>query len=235
MASIRDRLLRRRAAVPAARERVTTAADDAALLERLRAGDEAAFMAVVDGWSPSMLGVARAYVSTHSSAEEVVQETWLAVIRGLAAFEGRSSLRTWVFRILVNIAKTRGVKEQRVLPFSSAFPEPGESGPAVDQSSFHGPGGPAAGAWTEQAAPRRWQPENALLVKEIRQLLTGALERLPDRQRVVMTLRDVEGCTADEVCEILEISPENQRVLLHRARVKVRADLDAFYRQEELS
>jgi RNA polymerase sigma-70 factor (ECF subfamily) len=228
MGPLRGRLLRRRTPVPSAR---VPAEADGELVARLRAKDEAAFMSVVDAWSPAMLRLARSYVSTHESAEEVVQETWIAVLRGLGAFEGRSSLRTWTFRILVNIAKTRGVKEQRVVPFSSAFPDADDAGPAVDPSAFRGAGDPHAGGWTDEAAPRRWQPEVSLLGKEIQLVLTTALERLPDRQRVVITLRDVEGCSPEEVCQILEISPENQRVLLHRARAKVRADLDAYYRQ----
>lgn len=200
------------------------------LLARLRTGDEDAFAEVLTAWSPAMLRVARAHVSTQASAEEVVQDTWLAVITGLDGFEGRSSLRTWVFSILVNKAKTRGVKEGRTLPFSSVAPE--DAGPTVDPSRFQGEGEPHPGGWRPEGAPRPWvpSPEDAVVAAEVRGLLADAVDALPERQRVVLTLRDVQGLTSSEVSEVLEISPENQRVLLHRARAKVRAALEAYYR-----
>jgi RNA polymerase sigma-70 factor (ECF subfamily) len=200
------------------------------LVARLRAGDEDAFAEVLTAWSPAMLRVARAHVSTQASAEEVVQDTWLAVITGLDGFEGRSSLRTWVFSILVNKAKTRGVKEGRTLPFSSVAPE--DAGPTVDPSRFQGEGEPHPGGWRPEGAPRAWvpSPEDALVAAEVRGLLTEAIDALPERQRVVITLRDVQGLSSSEVSEVLEISPENQRVLLHRARAKVRAALESYYR-----
>jgi RNA polymerase sigma-70 factor, ECF subfamily len=200
------------------------------LVARLRAGDEEAFAEVLSAWSPSMLRVARAHVSTRASAEEVVQETWLAVIAGLDRFEGRSSLRTWVFSILLNKAKTRGVTEKRTLPFSALGPE--DDGPTVDPSRFQGHGDPHPGGWRPEAAPSAWvpSPEDAVVAAEVRRLLAEAIDALPPRQRVVVTLRDVQGLTSAEVSEVLEITPENQRVLLHRARAKVRAALETYYR-----
>jgi RNA polymerase sigma-70 factor (ECF subfamily) len=195
------------------------------LLARLRARDEAAFAEIVRAWSPTMLRVARAHVSTQESAAEVVQEAWLAVVKGLGAFEGRSSLKTWVFRILVNLAKTRGVKEHRSTPFSSLLPE--DEGPTVDPGRFQ-----SGAAWSAEGAPQEWGngPEAAALAAETRALLAKAVDGLPERQRVVIALRDVEGLTSQEVCDVLDISAENQRVLLHRARAKVRAALEDYYR-----
>jgi RNA polymerase sigma-70 factor (ECF subfamily) len=204
------------------------AADESELLASLRAGDEAAFTRLVNDWSRPMLTVARGFVSTEASAEEVVQETWLAVIKGLDRFEGRSSLRTWVFRILVNTAKTRGVKEHRTLPWSTVAGE--DSGPSLDPALFQAEGEPHPGGW--RAAPAPWPDELAVegsvLAGEVRAELESAIDTLPDRQRIVLTLRDVLGHTAEEVCEMLEISQGNQRVLLHRARTAVRAGLAAY-------
>jgi RNA polymerase sigma-70 factor (ECF subfamily) len=200
------------------------------LVARLEAGDEEAFAEILLAWSPAMLRVARAHVSTQASAEEVVQDTWLAVITGLAGFQGRSSLRTWVFSILVNKAKTRGVREGRTLPFSSLAGD--DDGPTVDPSRFQGEGDPHPGGWRPEAAPRAWvpSPEDALVAAEVRGLLAEAIEALPERQRIVITLRDVQGLDSSEVSEVLDITPENQRVLLHRARAKVRAALEDYYR-----
>jgi RNA polymerase sigma-70 factor (ECF subfamily) len=200
------------------------------LVARLEAGDEEAFGEILLAWSPAMLRVARAHVSTQASAEEVVQDTWLAVITGLAGFQGRSSLRTWVFSILVNKAKTRGVREGRTLPFSSLAGD--DDGPTVDPSRFQGEGDPHPGGWRPEAAPRAWvpSPEDALVAAEVRGLLAEAIEALPERQRIVITLRDVQGLDSSEVSEVLDITPENQRVLLHRARAKVRAALEDYYR-----
>ena len=192
---------------------------DEELVARLRKRDEAAFAEIVRAWSPTMLRVARAHVSTQDSAAEVVQETWLAVLRGLDGFEGRSSLKTWVFRILVNLAKTRGIKEKRSSPFSSLLPE--DEGPTVDPERFQD------GAWS--VAPTEW-PDSALLRGEVRGLLTAAIDALPERHRAVLSLRDVEGLSSEEVCDLLDISAANQRVLLHRARAKVRAALEEYYR-----
>ena len=211
-------------------------ASQSGLLERLRAGDREAFAALVDGWSPSLLRVALLYVSTHASAEEVVQETWLAVVTQLDRFEGRSSLKTWVFRILENLARTRGAREARSVPWSTAFPEPRdpEGGrPTVDPRRFRGPEDRWPGGWTVVGRPTPWQPppEDAAVAAELRRHLAGALAELPERQRVVVELRDVHGLSSDEVCDRLELSAANQRVLLHRGRARLRARLDDVYRE----
>jgi RNA polymerase sigma-70 factor (ECF subfamily) len=204
------------------------ARDDSDLVAALRAGDEAAFSRIVSEWSRPMLTLARGFVSTEASAEEVVQETWLAVIKGLDRFEGRSSLRTWVYRILVNTAKSRGVREQRTLPWSSLAGE--DAGPSLDPALFQGAGEPHPGGW--RAAPAAWPDEAAVegsvLAGEVRRELRAALDKLPERQRVVLTLRDVLGHTSDEVCRMLGISQANQRVLLHRARTAARLAIAAY-------
>lgn len=204
--------------------------DDTQLVARLRAGDEQAFAAIVQDWSPTMLHVAKGYVSTAESAAEVVQDTWLAVLRGLDGFEERSSLRTWVFRILVNTAKTRRAREARTLPWSSAFPDDAE-GATVSADRFRGPDDQWPGGWTPNGVPRPFEPspESSLIAKEVGGLVAAALEALPARQRTVVTLRDVDGLSSEEVCDLLDVSPENQRVLLHRGRAKVRAALEDYY------
>ncbi len=204
------------------------AGDETELLAALRAGDEAAFSRIVADWSRPMLTLARSFVSTAASAEEVVQETWLAVLKGLDRFEGRSSLRTWVFRILVNTAKSRGVREHRTLPWSSLGGE--DAGPSLDPALFQSAGDAHAGGW--RAAPSSWPAEVAVegsvLAGEVRREVRTALEALPERQRVVLTLRDVLGHSSEEVCALLEISQANQRVLLHRARTAVRSGLATY-------
>ena len=204
---------------------------EAKLVDQLRAGDAEAFARIVQEWSPSMLRLARSHVSTDASAEELVQETWLAVIRGLAGFEGRSSLRTWVFRILSNQAKTRGVREARTVPWSSLAVD--EDGPTVDPDRFRGAADTWPGGWTPAGAPGPWEPtpESSVIAGEIRGLLRTALQHLPERQRVVVTLRDVHGLTSDEVCDVLGLSAENQRVLLHRGRARLRASLEDYYHE----
>ena len=200
---------------------------DDALVSRLRGHDETAFALVLDAWSGGMLRLARSFVSTADSAAEVVQETWLAVIQSLDGFEGRSSLKTWVYRILVNTAKRRGIREGRVIPLSSLVPDSDE-GPTVDPSRFREAGQPYPGHWKEFPAP--WpSPEQAALDGEVRVQVTRALAELPERQRIVITLRDVEGYDSDEVCAILEITAANQRVLLHRARAFVRGRLEEYF------
>jgi RNA polymerase sigma-70 factor, ECF subfamily len=200
---------------------------DTVLVARLRDGDEAAFELVLDAWSAGLLRLARSFVSTDESAAEVVQETWLAVIQGVARFEGRSSLKTWVFRILANTAKRRGMRESRTIPWSSL--QAGEDeGPTVDPTRVRGPGEPYEGHWREFPAP--WpSPEPAVLAGETRAVVSAALARLPARQCIVITLRDVEGLTSEEVSAMLEITPANQRVLLHRARAFVRGELEAYF------
>ena len=224
-------------AAPAVDSRSGAVADGAAgrpedpLLERLRAGDADAFAEIVNGWSPLMLHLARTYVSTEASAQEVVQDTWLAVIRGLGGFEGRSSVRTWVLRILANLGKTRGAREARTLPLSSLDPgEPDE--PAVDPDRFRGSGDRWPRHWTPVGSPQRWEPspEDASVASEIRGRLASALAELPERQRTVVSLRDVHGLSAVEVCSLLGLSPVNQRVLLHRGRSRLRGRLENYYR-----
>ena len=197
------------------------------LVGRLRAGDAAAFTSIVRGWSPAMIHVARQYVSSQASAEETVQETWFAVIKGIDRFQGRSSLRTWVFSILANIGRRQGSKEGRTVP-TSPLDDPA-SGPTVDPNKFRPAGDPWAGGWHAEAAPSSWGPEAAALTAETRALLTAALAQLPHRQRAVVELRDVHGLPADEVCSILTLTPANQRVLLHRARAKLREHLADYY------
>ena len=204
---------------------------DACVVQALRDGDETAFADLVDRMTPAMLAVASGYVPSRTVAEEVVQETWLAVLTGLGRFEGRSSLRTWVFGILLNLARSRGVRERRTVPFSSAFPQE-ETGPTVDPDRFRPPGDEWPGHWA--TPPRHWDlPESALLSHEVRVRLRAALDALPPRQRTVVHLRDVQGLDADEVCALLDIEPGNQRVLLHRGRARLRQVLEDYMNEAE--
>ncbi len=200
-------------------------ADDDQSVEALRRGDEKAFAALINRYHPSLLRLAMSYVATKEQAEDVVQETWLGVLNGIDRFEGRSSLKTWIFRILVNRAKTKGVRESRSVPFSSLEGDGDENGPSVDPSRF------SAGAWT--SPPESWAgvPEERLLSAETRAVVEDAIAMLPDMQRAVITLRDVQGLTAPEAREVLDLTEANQRVLLHRARSKVRARLEEYLRQ----
>lgn len=201
--------------------------DDARLLERLRAGDEGTFASLVDRNQASMLRLAQTYVSSRAVAEEVVQEAWLGVLKGLDGFQGRSSLRTWIFRIVVNTAKTRGQRESRSMPFSSAFAV-GEDEPTVDPERF----APGEGHWS--VAPASWEsvPEERLLGRETLAAIERAIQGLPPVQAEVIRLRDVQGWTSVEVCNALDISETNQRVLLHRARSKVRRTLERYLDEE---
>ncbi|RBQ16434.1 RNA polymerase sigma factor [Spongiactinospora rosea] len=184
------------------------------------------FAALLDTWSRGMLRLARSYVSTSDSAEEVVQDTWLAVIRGIDGFEGRSSVKTWVYRILVNTAKKRGARESRTVPWSSAFERDGD--PPLDGVGAADGRAPLPPAWKD--LPAAWSvPEGEILASEVRGRIGAALAELPARQRSVITLRDLEGCSSEEVCAILDISPANQRVLLHRARTAVRKRLEDYF------
>jgi RNA polymerase sigma-70 factor (ECF subfamily) len=202
------------------------AAAEAQLLDALRAGDEEAFRALVSEYHASLVRVARIYVSTQAAAEEVAQETWLGVLNGLSRFEGRSSLRTWIFRILANVAKTRAKRDGRTLPFS-ALQDPGRvPEPAVDADRFLDPEHPRwPGHWAPKPEP--W-PDDALVAAETRERLAEAIEALPATQRAVISLRDVEGWSSEEVRNALGLSETNQRVLLHRARSKVRAALESY-------
>jgi RNA polymerase sigma-70 factor (ECF subfamily) len=201
---------------------------DAALLVSLRAGDEDAFATLVTRYHASLKRVARAYVPTEAVAEDVVQETWLAVIDGLARFEERSSLKTWMFHILANKAKTRGARERRTVPFASLAGA--EDEPAVSPERFQRPGDAWPGHWA--APPRPWEdPERRLASLEAREHLRAAIAALPSTQQAVLTLRDVEGLEAEEVCELLDVSAGNQRVLLHRARARVRSELERYFEE----
>jgi RNA polymerase sigma-70 factor (ECF subfamily) len=191
---------------------------ETSLVAALRDGDEAAFTELVKEYGAAMLRVARLYVGSRAVAEEVVQEAWLGVLKGIGAFEGRSSLKTWIFRILTNIAKTRGEREGRTVPFSSLAPD---DEPAVDPERFL-----ADGHWA--SLPARFGPEEALLGAEARAVVDEAIARLPPSQALVITMRDVEGFSAEEACNALDISETNQRVLLHRARSKVRQALEDY-------
>jgi RNA polymerase sigma-70 factor, ECF subfamily len=202
-------------------------ADADELLARLRAGDERAFEEIVEAWSGGMTRVARSFVSTRDSAVEVVQDTWLAVIAGLDRFEGRSSLKTWVYRILMNTAKRRGLIEHRTLPMSSLGDDDADSGPTIDPARFRPPGEPYAHHWQE--FPEAWpSPDQLLLDGELRAQIADAVEQLPERQRLVITLRDIEGYGAGEVCALLDLTESNQRVLLHRARAAVRGRIEDY-------
>jgi RNA polymerase sigma-70 factor (ECF subfamily) len=199
--------------------------EDAALVARLREGDEAAFTELIDRYGATMVRVAQMYVRDRATAEEVVQETWLAVLNGIDRFEGRSSLKTWLFRILTNRAKTRGERDGRVIPFSSLASAGEDDDPSVDPDRFLGPDSPHPGAWA--APPRAW-PQDRVLAQETLRVIEMAIEQLPEAQREVIRLRDVEGWSPMEVANALEISDGNQRVLLHRARSKVRAALESY-------
>jgi RNA polymerase sigma-70 factor, ECF subfamily len=205
---------------------VVTSSTDDAIVAGVRAGDEVVFAQLLNDWSRSMLLLARTFVSTEASAEEVVQDTWLAVIRGIDGFEGRSSLRTWVYRILVNTAKRRGVRESRTVPWGSLTEDDGGA-PSVDPALFRGAEDQYPGGW--RSFPAEWRSaEGDVLEGEVRATVQAAIDALPDRQRIVITLRDVLGHTSDEVCQMLELTGANQRVLLHRARAAVRTELASY-------
>jgi RNA polymerase sigma-70 factor (ECF subfamily) len=212
-----------------------TSADDLELLARLRRGDEAAFTQLVERLHGPMLRVAMIHVGNRAVAEEVAQDAWVGVLAQLDRFEGRSSLRTWVLRIVANRARTRAVRERRTLPFSSldGAAEPGR--PAVEPERFLPAGHRWAGHWA--SPPRSWGdvPEERLLSAETRAEVGRAVELLPPAQRAVITLRDVEGMTAAETCELLELTEGNQRVLLHRARSRVRRALERYLDETEVA
>jgi RNA polymerase sigma-70 factor (ECF subfamily) len=199
--------------------------EDARLVDGLRAGDEAAFAALMREYGAGMLRVAQMFVSSRTDAEEVVQDAWVGVLRGIGRFEGRSSLKTWLYRIVANTAKTRGVREGRSIPFSALASE-GEGESAVDPDRFLGSGERFPGHWG--APPQAWAPEAELLATEALAVIERAIEKLPPAQRTVITMRDVQGFTADEVRNALDLSETNQRVLLHRARSKVRVALEEY-------
>jgi RNA polymerase sigma-70 factor (ECF subfamily) len=202
--------------------------EDAQLVDGLRARDEAAFAALVRMYGAGMLRVAQMYVSSRAVAEEVIQEAWLGVLNGIDRFEGRSSLKTWLFRIVANTAKTRGVREARSAPFSS-FGAGGDEA-AVSPDRFLGEGERFPAHWAVPPASWAGLPDYRLLAAETMDVIRREVERLPPAQRAVLTLRDLEGLSADEVCNALDLTETNGRVLLHRARAKVRAALEEYLR-----
>lgn len=205
--------------------------DERMLVAALRRGDEAAFVELVRLYGASLLRLARTFVRDAAVAEEVVQETWLAVLNGIERFEGRSSLKTWIFQILSNRAKTRAVRERRSAPFSALAADGDDDEAAVDADRFRGDGHRWAGHWA--AAPSDWShlPEERLLGQETLERVNSAIEMLPPRQADVIVLRDVEGWSPEEVCAALGITDGNQRILLHRARSKVRAALEQYLQE----
>jgi RNA polymerase sigma-70 factor (ECF subfamily) len=197
--------------------------NDDELLRRLRRHDAEAFATLIERHHGGLLRLAQAFVPSRAIAEEVVQETWLAVLQGLDRFEGRASLQSWIFRILANRAKTRGVREHRTIPFSSLAQETESDEHAVDPERFR-----SDGMWG--TPPRRWEDgaaDDVLMTRQGLDRLLAAIEELPPGQRAVVTLRDIDGLNAEDACNILEITETNQRVLLHRARSKLRAVLEA--------
>jgi RNA polymerase sigma-70 factor (ECF subfamily) len=197
-----------------------TTTEESELLARLRAGDEQAFEGLVARLYGTMLAVARTYVKDRAVAEEVVQETWLGVINGLDRFEGRSSLKTWILSILVNQAKTRGTREARTVPFATLE----DDAPAVDPERFRGPHEQYTGGW--RAFPANWNAATIVEDRETLRVAMRAIADLPLTQQTVIRMRDVEGYSSEEVCAALDVSEANQRVLLHRARSRVRAALE---------
>lgn len=197
--------------------------DDAEVVSALTRGDQRVFAELVDSWSPAMLRVARIHVSNRQAAEDVVQEAWLAALRGLAGFQGRGSLRSWVMGIVFNLARKQGSREQR---------HRGEvlmsAGPTVDPDRFQGPGDRYPGGWRQFPTP--WpDPEENAIQSEFMSQVSAAIGRLPEPQRAVIELRDLHGYGGDEVARILELSPGNERILLHRARATVRRELESYF------
>jgi RNA polymerase sigma-70 factor (ECF subfamily) len=199
------------------------------LLAALRGGDEQAFNHLVSRHNAAMLRLARNYVACAATAEEVVQETWMGVVNGIHGFRGGSSLKTWIYRILINRAMSRGKRDKRLVPFSSMMPanEGADEGHTPDRFL-------ADGHWA--TPPRPFEtPADRMALLEFRARLREALVHLPERQQIVVTLRDVEGLSADEVCDLLHISAENQRVLLHRGRTRLRQALESYEDSELLT
>jgi RNA polymerase sigma-70 factor, ECF subfamily len=206
---------------------------DRRVVEGLRRRDETVFAEVVRAHHGALVRVARLHVPSQAIAEEVAQETWLAVINGIDRFQGRSSFKTWLFRIAVHRARSRGTREQRSLPVSSLRDGggelPGGSGPLVPFERFRGSDAVWAGHWA--APPRRWDgaPEQRAIDGEIRAVIEDAIAELPAHQREVLVLRDVSGLSSSQVCELLGLTEGNQRVLLHRARTRIRNRLERYH------
>jgi RNA polymerase sigma-70 factor (ECF subfamily) len=204
---------------------------EADLIDRLRSGDEAAFVCLVRTYAKTLKHLALAFVSSDALAEEVVQETWLAVLTGIARFEGRSSVKTWIFKILVNRAKTRAIREKRTINFSELYDPLERDEPAVDPARFLPVSHPTwPGHWTSPLDKWSASAEDAVLGRETMGVLHRELDRLPPAQRVVVALRDVQGWPAAEVCDLLGLSEANQRVLLHRGRSRLRGVLEDYFK-----
>jgi RNA polymerase sigma-70 factor, ECF subfamily len=207
--------------MPAAAPDLQAVAQDSPLVDALRAGDEGAFLGLVGKLHSAMIRFARGFVHSDAAAEDVVQDTWAVVLGDIDRFEGRSTLRSWIFGILGNLARTRATRDGRAIPLSALEPDEGER--AVDPGEFWPPSHPRwAGHWAKWPEP--W-PEEQLLSREALARVSEAIDRLPEGQRAVIQLRDVEGWSSQEVCEALGLSEVNQRVLLHRARSRVRREI----------
>lgn len=204
--------------------------DDTTLVDALRAGDERAFTVLVDRYHHSLVRLARTYVDDTAVAEEVAQEAWLGLLNSIDRYAGQASLQTWLFRILVNCARARQRREARSIAFSNLPGPAKEDGPTVDPARFHPDDHRWAGHWS--IPPAEW-PEARTLALEIGECLARAMDRLPPRQRSILTLRDIEGWPAGEVCSRLGISPVNARVLLHRARARVRRELALYLAESD--
>jgi RNA polymerase sigma-70 factor (ECF subfamily) len=203
-----------------------TVEDESALIARLRVGDERAYTELVDHYTPAMLRVARGYVPSAEIAEEVVQEAWIGVLKGISKFEGRSALRTWIFTVMINIAKKRGMRERRDSDAEiAAF-----TGGTVDPARFRPVGDRWPGHWKAGTEPSPFPetPEVSVLGNELIAVTRGELDKLPGMQRTVVTLRDMQGFDSKEVCALLDISVANQRVLLHRGRAAIRQALETY-------
>jgi RNA polymerase sigma-70 factor (ECF subfamily) len=206
--------------------RSTVTASDEQTVAALRAGDERTFRELFARTYPMMKRVARGYVASDAVAEEIVQETWMAIVTGIDRFEARSALGTWIFSILTYQAKSHSARERRALPLSSVTPSDADE-PSVDPDRFQKDDEAWPGHWA--TPPRPWQkPERRLLSLEARERLKQALAQLPERQRLIVGLRDIDGHSAEEVCELLGLSQENQRVLLHRGRSRLRTVLEEY-------
>ncbi|OGO39674.1 MAG: hypothetical protein A2Z03_00185 [Chloroflexi bacterium RBG_16_56_8] len=215
--------------------RTPLSSEDNSIIQALRAGDECAFESLVTRYHSAMVRLAMIYVGNRETAKDVVQEAWLGVLQGLGRFEGRAALKTWIFSILIHRAKTRGQRENRTIPFS-AWSDADPLEPTVDPERFLPSDHPQwARHWS--TFPRNWDaiPEEQLLSAETVQVIRQAIDRLEPSQREVITLRDLEGWSSAEVCNVLQIKETNQRVLLHRARAKVRRALESFFDERDLS
>lgn len=212
-----------------------SAADEARLIASLLKGDEAVFMRLVEQYQAAMVRLAQVYVRDRAVAEEVAQDAWVAVLRSLRQFEGRSSFKTWLFHILVNAARTRSQRERRSVPFSALAPDadsPLDEEPSVAPERFRSGGDPYAGGWITLPQPWDDLPEASADSREIRERIAAAIERLPASQQSVIRLRDIEGYSAEDVCQMLGVSEGNQRVLLHRARSRVRQALESYFAKD---